>query len=136
MVSGRLLALDVGESKVGIAYSDELGKIAFPGQRLSRTAKDFWQQLSKICQDLKVVKIVIGWPLTLAGKEAEQVTRVRIFRDQLAEKINLPTAIWDERFTSKQARDLVKGLSARHKPDEDSLAAYLILQAYLASLPS
>lgn len=133
---GRLLALDVGKSHVGIAYSDECACVAFPGCRIKRDDHDFWQQLDNTCKNLGAKKIVVGWPLTLKGKLGKQVDETSGFCSQLQERLNLPVVTWDERLTSKEARDLTKGLRGRHKPDEDSLAAYIILKSYIASLTS
>ena len=101
--SGRLLGLDVGEKRVGVAVSDSGRKVALPRAPLPRV----WAELSrgiKVLHDLQpVVGVVVGAPLSLAGQRTPQVQGVSDVTDLIGKMLGVPVLLWDERLTSAAA---------------------------------
>jgi putative Holliday junction resolvase len=134
----KILSIDFGLRRVGIAVSDSLGLLAHDRASLRYFSLDkLLKQLSGIIADEDIRKIVIGLPLLMNGSEGEMAERVREFGNQLAEKVGVPIILWDERFTSVQAERLLgeRGVTfSRNKGEVDRLAAVFILQSYLDHL--
>jgi putative Holliday junction resolvase len=133
---GKILALDVGNRRIGLAVSDELGLSATGLETLHRTTrKHDLEVLGKIAKKHQVEEIVIGLPLNMNGTESEQTEKTRTFADMVREKLKLPVVFWDERLTSWEAQELLKEKSGgkQDKSEIDKLSACLILQGYLAS---
>lgn len=134
----RVLGIDYGERRIGIAATDPTGTIASPLDTLQRRAgkRPPLTRLAEIARDLGVERLVVGLPLDLRGNETEWCGEVRSFGDALAERLKLPVAYIDERMTSVQAERAVRSLGLRKKERErkgrvDAAAAALILQAWL-----
>jgi putative Holliday junction resolvase len=131
----RLLGLDIGSARVGVAVSDPSGTVATPLTTLDgRTLSADPRPLLRLVEDYEAAGIVVGLPLTLAGEEGPQAKTVRAVADGLAERTGLPVTMWDERLTTTQARRSLDeaGLSEREaKRAVDMVAASLILQSYL-----
>jgi len=133
--AGRILALDVGSRRIGLAVSDPLGITAQGIETLKRKNKrtDF-EQLAKIIEERDVREIVVGHPLHMSGDESPQSLRVGEFAEELRRRFDLPVHLWDERLTSTQANRLLREteMSIRRRAEVvDRLAAVLILQAFL-----
>lgn len=133
--SGRLLALDYGSRRIGLAVSDPLGITAQPMPAVKREGdrKDI-EAIAAVAEERKVSTIVIGLPLLPDGLEGTQAERVRRFAGKLRERLGLPVETWDERMTTVQAeRHLIAAGVRREARREvrDSLAAVLILQSAL-----
>ncbi len=131
----RILGLDVGESRVGVAVSDAIGVTAQPLETVSRDGETV-ERLAEIVREHHVERIVVGLPLLMDGSEGAQALLVREFVATLSEKIDLPVTLVDERLTTKQAEAvLVGGKLPRNEKREaaDRIAAALILQQYLES---
>ncbi|HBQ20669.1 MAG: Holliday junction DNA helicase RuvA [Deltaproteobacteria bacterium GWA2_38_16] len=133
----RLLGLDVGDKRIGISLSDEMGWTAQPLMTLHRTGleKDL-KILEDIIQKHGVSKIVAGVPRSLSLKITPQTQKVLDFITILKSRITLPIEEWDEWFTTKSAeRVLIEADVSRKKRKKsiDQLAAVLILQGYLDS---
>jgi putative Holliday junction resolvase len=131
----RLLGLDIGLARVGVAVSDPSGTVATPLTTLDgRTLAADPGPLLRLAQDYQAEGIVVGLPLTLAGAEGPQAASVRSMAERLGERLGLPVTLWDERLTTRQARRSLDeaGLSEREaKRAVDMVAASLILQSYL-----
>ncbi len=131
---GRLLALDVGEKRVGVALSDETHTLARPLLTIKRASKkkDF-AHIVAVCNEHAIEKVIVGLPKTLRNEEGPQAQRVRRYADELQAALNLPIDFWDERFSSVDAEERLAAAShkARAKGDIDSAAAAIILQGYL-----
>jgi len=132
---GRLLALDFGSHRIGVAVSDPLGITARQLKAIRREGdrKDI-EAIRSLSSEHGVETVLIGLPLLLDGNEGSQAVKARRFGEKLKELTGLPVALWDERFSTAQAeRHLIESGVRREKRKEvrDSLAAALILQSAL-----
>jgi len=134
----RILGIDFGERRLGVALSDPTGTIASPLTTLTRRAgkRPPIQAILDLCAEFQVDAIVVGLPLTLAGDDSEWTREVRAFAARLEARSGLPTAMVDERLTSVMAERAVRtiGLPRRAREQKervDASAAALILQTYL-----
>jgi len=135
MEKDRILGLDVGRRRIGLAISDGLGLTAQPLSLLKR--KDIGRdlaELKKIIADRDIKKIVVGLPLNMNGSTGEMAIEVLGFVKLLKDNLSPPVITWDERLTSLQAESLLlkADLSRRRRKEViDKLSAQLILQGYL-----
>jgi len=136
----RYLALDVGNARIGVAVSDELGLTAQPVLTLERkrrgkgTSRDDLRSLARLARRFSVVAIVIGNPLHLSGEDSPQAIRTQAFAQELANLTGLPIHLWDERLTTQQAHQILYEAGHRrqeHRRIVDQVAATLILQSFL-----
>lgn len=137
----RILAVDYGERRIGLALSDPLRMIATPLPTLQRKRgkRPPVQAILDIVQANDVDALVVGLPLTLEGTESDWTLEVRAFGEKLAQRSGLSVAFVDERMTSVAAERAVRGLGLpkyeRERKDRiDAAAAVLILQAHLDAL--
>ena len=131
----RVLGLDVGSRRIGMAISDPLGLTAQGLPTLQRQNKrlDF-EQLARIINDYQISEIVVGYPLRLSGMEGIQSEKMQLFAGELRKKFGLPVHLWDERLTSTQANRLLRetDLSIKKRGQAvDRMAAILILQNWM-----
>ena len=131
----RILGLDYGEKRIGLALSDEMGITARGIPTLTRRSleKDL-ESLEKIIRRFVVEKIVIGYPLRLDGSEGIQCEKVSRFAGILEKRFALPVIKWDETLTTSRAEEIlteVKVSRKKRKAVVDKLAAMIILQDYL-----
>lgn len=134
----RVLAIDYGERRIGLALSDPTRVLASPLPTLTRRAgkRPPFAALLRIIAEEDVTQLVLGLPLTLEGTENDWTREVRAFGERLAERAGLPVAWVDERMTSVRAERAVRsiGLPKRERERKervDAAAAVLILQAFL-----
>lgn len=134
----RILGIDYGERRVGLALSDPTATIATPLPTLTRRAgkRPPVAPVARLAEENGVTEIVVGLPLTLEGTDSEWTEEVRAFAAALQERTGLSVALRDERMTSVQAERAVRslGLSRQQREEKervDAAAAVLILQAYL-----
>ena len=134
---GRILALDVGERRIGVAVSDPTGLLATPLQAIDRTrSPSAVSEIVRLVDEYEACEIVVGLPTTLSGRAGTQVQRVRRFVDALADQTSVPVVLRDERYSSVQAERLLREAGrqpSRDKGSVDSAAAALILQSHLDS---
>jgi putative Holliday junction resolvase len=133
-VSGRILAIDPGERRIGIALSDPTGTIASPHSVIDRRTQDEGSEIRSICDEYDVERIVVGLPLHLRGGEGGSAEMARRLAAVAAEATGLPVELVDERFTTKTAEAaLLEGDVGRAKRKElrDKVAAAVLLQGYL-----
>jgi putative Holliday junction resolvase len=131
---GRLLALDVGEKRVGVALSDETRTLARPLLTLTRASKtEDFDALEALCREHAIEQVIVGLPKTLRGEEGPQAQRVRRYAIELQAALNLPIDFWDERYSSVDAQERLASSSRkpRAKGAIDAAAAAVILQDYL-----
>jgi putative holliday junction resolvase len=135
---GRLLGLDVGDRRVGVAVSDALGLTAQPVMTLVRSnRRQDARSLLRVIRKHGCIEIVVGNPLYMSGDLSPQATKAQAFAQMLREETGLPVHLWDERLTTTEAhRHLhASGLAgAEHRKVVDQVAAVLILQGYLDAL--
>lgn len=140
IVQGRILALDLGERRIGLAVSDELGLMAHGAgvyQRKELSADIEW--LIQKARAMSCSEFIIGLPRNMNGTFGPRAEFTRTFGDKLAEDSGLPVKYWDERLTTVEAEKILIGADVSRKRRKlviDQNAAILILQGYLASLES
>ena len=131
----RVLGLDMGQRRIGVALSDALGLTAQPLTVLERrgTTADL-DALAALVAQHQVETIVVGLPLTMRGERGPQAQRTASFADTLRRKVSVPVELVDERLTTVQGeRALLETDTSRRKRKQviDQVAAQLILQQYL-----
>lgn len=131
---GRLLALDVGEKRVGVALCDETQTLARPLLTLNRASKkEDFAKIATLCREHAIEKVIVGLPKTLRGEEGPQAQRVRRYAIELQAALGLPIEFWDERYSTVEANDLMAATTRKlsGKYEIDAFAAAVILQEYL-----
>ncbi len=133
----RVLGLDYGERRIGLALSDPLGIIARPLAIIDRKeTKDYISRISEIISEKKITSIVVGLPLTLKGHNSKQTEIVLAFIDQLQSELQIPILSIDERLSSMAAKKSLQIQSVKtghEKGRVDETAAAIFLQEYLDS---
>lgn len=131
----RVLGLDVGARRIGIAVSDPLGITAQGLETLHRKNKKYdLQFLRRIIVQYEVREIVVGLPLRMSGAEGAQAEKIQVFAEDLRKHFKLPVHLWDERLTSAEANRLLRetDLSIEKRGQAvDRMAAILILQGWM-----
>ena len=130
----RILGLDPGERRIGVALSDPTGTIASPHSVIDLRSTDAATAVRTICEEYDVGLIVVGLPTGLSGTEGPSATAARTFGALIAEAAGLPVEYQDERFTTVTAEAaLLEGGVRRDKRRDvrDKVAAAVILQTYL-----
>ncbi len=141
--AGRVLALDVGAKRIGVAISDELRMLARGLETIQRTSKrvDF-ETISSLVREYRIAEVVVGHPVRLSGDSSAQTEKVLKFADELRPLINVPIRLCDERLTSiaadeilgQKKRSVKQHIRQRKSGEVDRIAAVVILQGYLDSL--
>jgi putative Holliday junction resolvase len=131
----RVLGLDFGDRRIGVALSDPLGISAQPLLTLTRSA---WpadlEALARLAREHEVARIVVGMPYGMDGSSGERVRRTEDFMSRVSRATGLPVEAWDERLTTVQAeRALLEGDAsrARRRAVIDQVAAVILLQSFL-----
>jgi putative Holliday junction resolvase len=136
--AGRILALDLGKRRIGLAISDELGITAQGLDTLERTRiRDDLDRLAELVSARGVALILIGEPLHMGGQAGRQAEYAREFGGRLAHRTGLPVRYWDERLTTVEANRALREGGAgieRRARSVDRMAAVLLLQSYLEAL--
>ncbi|MDP9371220.1 MAG: Holliday junction resolvase RuvX [Chloroflexota bacterium] len=132
----RALGLDVGERRVGVALSDELGLLAAPLTTVPVRGRveGALERLAALARERGAEVVVIGLPVGLNGREGPQARAVRAFAERLAPLLDVPIEFWDERFTTTEAERLLleRGLSREERRARiDAAAAAIMLQGYV-----
>jgi putative Holliday junction resolvase len=152
----RLMALDVGEARIGVAVSDATGFLASPYTTLhvSRNEAETWEAIQRLIEETEAEGLIVGLPVSLDGQLHGQAKRVQAFAERLKQHITIPLTFWDERLSTVEAERLLaergqegygrgsggnrrkqgqggKGRRKRGRQEIDALAAAVILQEYL-----
>jgi putative Holliday junction resolvase len=134
---GRILALDYGTKRIGVALSDELGWTAQPLETFERRTLDRdVAHVVTLVASHDVKQVILGLPLQLDGREGPAVQAMREFAVKLESGLSVPLVLWDERMTTKAAEDLLIAADVSRKKRKgavDRVAAALLLQSYLAA---
>src|SRR6202451_3083139 len=132
---GRIMALDVGSKRIGVAVSDALGITAQGVDTIQRQNKRRdYEALRQVLEKYDVREIVVGLPLRLSGAEGTQSDKMRLFAADLQVHFGVTVHLWDERWTSTQANRLLRetDLSIKKRGQAvDRMAAILILQSWM-----
>ncbi len=134
----RILALDVGKRRIGLAVSDELGLTAQGLETLERrNNREDFSALARLAKERNISLFLVGNPIHMSGEEGRQAGFVRQFAETLSERTGIPVKLWDERLTTVEAERVLRqsGISIEKRARAvDRLSAVLILQSYLDSL--
>jgi putative holliday junction resolvase len=140
MTSGRILALDLGKRRIGLAVSDELGLTAQGLETLQRTnIREDLARLAKLVSESNVTLILMGNPLHMSGHEGRGTEHARDFGARLQAATSIPVQLWDERLTTVQAQRVLResGVSIEKRAQAvDRLAAVILLESFLDSRQS
>lgn len=132
----RYLGLDVGNRRIGVAVSDELGLTAQPVLTLERkrNRREDLRSIGRLARRFGTAGIVVGNPVHLSGECGTQAAKTQAFAKELGELTGLPIHLWDERLTSHEAHQILYEAGharQKHRPVVDQVAATLILQSFL-----
>ena len=133
----RIMALDVGTKRIGVAMSDELFLTAQGADTIYRISLDAdLAKIKKVAGDNGVGEIVVGLPINMNGTHGPKAKEAAEFMDSLTKVVTMPVHMWDERLTTVQAQNVLLEADvsrAKRKKSIDKLAAQFILQSYLDS---
>ena len=133
--SMRILGLDLGERRVGVAVSDPDGIIAHPLEQFEpRGRRDLVAKVAALVAREKAERVVVGHPVLLDGTVGEQARRTEAVVKELRKVLPVPVVVWDERFTTADAEEALRQAEVppgRRRDKRDMIAATLILRAYL-----
>jgi putative Holliday junction resolvase len=131
----RLMGLDVGNRRIGVAVSDGLGLIAQPVLTLIRKKpREDLRSLARLVRKYSCTEIVIGNPLHLSGDQSRQAEKTQAFAQLLADETKLPVHLWDERLTTTEAHRILYESGrprTEHRGLVDQVAAVIILQGFM-----
>jgi putative Holliday junction resolvase len=137
MIQSRVLALDLGKKRIGMALSDELGVTAQGLETLERTnIREDLARISQLAAQRSVSLILMGNPLHMSGREGRQAEYARDFGERLRAASGIPVEFWDERLTTVAAQRVLResGISIEKRAKAvDRLAAVILLESYLDS---
>ncbi len=137
-LQGRILALDYGKRRIGLAISDALGITAQPLPTFQRgRLREDLSSLVRLIREREVARLVFGDPKYMSGDMSPLAEAMREFAGKLREQTGIEPIFWDERLTSSQAHRLLseEGMTREERKGKvDSIAATLILESYLQSL--
>jgi len=131
----RVLGIDYGARRIGLAVSDADGQLAFPLEVLENPGgQAVFERIGTVCEEKGVERIVVGLPVNMNGSRGEAAEQARDFARRLEAATGIPVDTWDERLSSREAeRVLIESGASRRRRRKviDKMAARLILQAYL-----
>jgi putative Holliday junction resolvase len=132
---GRILALDVGARRIGVAVSDETGTLAWPLMTFTRASKrEDFERIARLVIEQGAERVIAGYPRSLSGDEGPQAQHVRRYIKSLSATLPVPVELWDERYTTVEATERLRDANRRRPRDRgqlDAAAAAVILQDYL-----
>ena len=136
----RVLGVDFGQARIGVAISDELGMLAhpvetIPGARIGEAAK----RVAEIARERDVERVVIGMPRHMNGELGAAAAEANAFADKLRPLLHCPITMWDERLSTTAANRALRDAGQKTRQTRgivDQVAAQMILQGYLDSRPS
>jgi putative Holliday junction resolvase len=131
----RLLALDLGERRIGVAISDPTQTVARPLTFIVRASRqaDF-EAIARLVTENEVERVIVGLPLSLDGSEGPQARQTRRYAERLAGALTVPVEFWDERYSTLAAAEILKGKRKRRRRGRgelDATAAAVFLQSCL-----
>jgi len=133
----RIMSIDYGTVRIGIALSDPLQIIANPFKVIQNSGEVVFSEISSIIKSEKVGKIILGLPVNLEGNDTKKTIEVRNFFEKLKKRISIPIIYWDESYSSAEAEEMLKRMGKSIKESRkvvDKFAASIILKSYLDSI--
>lgn len=134
-MAGRILAIDLGEKRIGLALSDPSGIIASPlGKIEYQNEEQLLKELEKLIKEREVAEVVIGYPIRTSGKKGKPAEKAEAFAELLRTRLGIRTYFFDERMSSQQAEQVLLSadLSRKKRREKiDQVSAGIILQAFL-----
>ena len=134
----RILGIDLGKARIGVAVSDELGMLAHPVETIPANA-DAAQRIAEIVRDKNVERVVVGLPRHMNGSVGIGATEALAFAKKLEALLPCKVVTWDERLTTTAANRALRASGRKTRDSRgvvDQVAAQMILQGYLDSLPA
>jgi putative Holliday junction resolvase len=132
----RIVAIDLGERRIGVAAADDRTRVALP-VRTVEVKGDPVDEIVKIADEERAEELVIGLPLSISGAEGPQALLVRETIERLEAVTSIPIRTHDERFTTTEAVKTIAATGSKKKPrgrdNRDAIAASILLQSYLDS---
>jgi len=133
----RILGLDIGDRRIGVALSDPQGILASPLTIIERSDEQAGiKAIVDIVTQKEVGRIIVGLPLSMDGSIGEQAKKVEVFIRELSDHTEVPIEFRDERLTTLSAKRLMRDVRKSQKMKDDAVAAALILQSYLDEVSS
>jgi len=133
MITGRILGIDHGDARIGVALSDPSAFLASP-LCVIKSTKTALDEIDALVKEHGVATIVVGLPRNMNGSYGPAAEKVRAFMEKLREKVGVPVEEWDERLSTVSAHNALReaGLNGKKRKDVvDKVAAQIILQNYL-----
>ena len=130
---GRVMALDYGEKRIGVAISDGLGLTAQP-RPFIKQSNELIKTIQQLLEENDIKEIIVGMPYNQDGKKNNKCIEIETFMNELTEEVNIPVTSYDERYSSVAASRQLQDLGYNQKKQRgkiDSMAAAFILQGYL-----
>jgi len=133
--TGKVLGIDYGDANIGIAVSDINQEISFPKFTIKNiTLEDVILQIGNLCEELNIVEVVVGIPVSMSGESSKQTEKTQNFVNNLKKSLKIPVFLQDERLTTREGHVILASLNAKgtkEKRIKDVIAASLILKNYL-----
>lgn len=131
----KILGLDYGEARIGVAVSDVFGILATPLDTICEKDRELQlEKVYKVAKDNGVEKLVVGYPKHMDGTVGHRAQYTEEFARDLSQKLGIPYVMWDERLSSTEAHRILEsgGVSGKNRKTKvDKIAAVIILQGYL-----
>ena len=138
MIKSRVMALDYGERKIGVALSDALQMISYPYKTIDRKkTPNYIGEIKNIIENKEVGSIVVGYPISMSSQETKQTKITMDFINELKNKISIEVFKYDERLSSKEAVRYLQNQNIKtghNKEKIDQISASIILEQFLATL--
>ncbi len=136
-MSGRVLAIDYGDARTGLAFSDLLGILCGEAVTINEwNAERLADTIAEMAKQRQVETLVLGLPKNMDGSEGARAEKCRAFKALLEERTGLSVVLWDERRSSIEAHNILHAVGKKekkHKNTVDAVAASLLLEGYLGS---
>jgi putative holliday junction resolvase len=138
MATGRVLGIDPGEARVGVAISDDLGLLAHPLETIDATRRDPCDRVEELAREKQVDAIIVGVPRNMDGSFGPAALKARELIERLRERVSCNVIPWDERLTTAAAERALREAGRKAKQQRsviDQAAAQILLQSWIDSQP-
>jgi putative Holliday junction resolvase len=138
MATGRVLGIDLGEVRVGVAISDDLGLLAHPLETIDASRCDPYDRVEELAREKQVDAIIVGVPRNMDGSFGPAALKAREVIERLRERVSCRVIPWDERLTTVAAERALREAGRKAKEQRsvvDQVAAQILLQSWIDSQP-